>query len=352
MSETKDYIIKNKEEKNSELTLDLEIESQFIDSFKEKAIKNLGKDIEIKGFRKGMAPADKVVEKIGDMKILEEQAVLSINEVLPVITLNEKIEAITHPKIAITKLAQGNNLELKATFILMPKVELADYKKIAKEVPVSKDAEVTEKEIEDYIEYIRKNRAEADYMQKKTSGEEVDEKEKDNLPEFNDKFVKTLGEFKNVEEFKKELLGNMKKDKTTKEQQNRRVKIIEKIIAESKIEIPEILVQEEQERMLRQFKFDIENMKVTFEDYLKELKKTEEDLKTEWKADAEKRSKMNMILPKIAVEEKIKIDEEKLNKEIEHLRSHNKDVNEYQAKVYLANAMTNEKVFEFLENLK
>jgi len=91
---------------------------------------------------------------------------------------------------------------------------------------------------------------------------------------------------------------------------------------------------------------------MNFDDYLKQINKTEDDLKKEWRGDAEKRVKTDLILPKIAKEEDIKPDEERVEKELEHLKEHHKDINDDHARVYITHALTNEKVFDFLSNIK
>jgi FKBP-type peptidyl-prolyl cis-trans isomerase (trigger factor) len=351
-SESKNYNIKNKEEKNSQLTLEIEVKKDYVGGFKSSALKNLGKDVEVKGFRKGSVPENILIENIGEMKLWEEQSYQALHEIMPEVVEGEKVEALTSPQISVTKIAPGADLEFKAVFPLMPKVELADYKKIATDIKIEDKVEVTDKEIEDYIEYIRKNRAEAEYVQKKTNGEEVDEKEKENLPEITDEFVKTLGEFKNVADFKKQLTENLQKEKEASVKNKRRTEIIEKVIEESKVELPDIIIEEEKNRMLEQYKADIERMGIKFEDYIKELKKSEEDLKKEWNTDATKRAKMNLILPNIAKEEKITADQEKLEKELKHITEHHKEISDHQARHYLSHVLTNEAVFEFLENIK
>ena len=305
----------------------------------------------MKGFRKGTAPEKMIIEKVGEMKIFEEQAYAALHEILPVIMLNEKIEALTSPKIAVTKISPDDDFEFKATFTLMPTVELPDYKKIAKEVKPADKTEVTEKEVNDYIDYIRKSRAEAEFMKKKTSGEKVDDSEKEKLHELNDEFVKTLGKFSTLDEFKKQLSENMKAEKEIQVKNKRRTEIIEKIIEKAKVELPDILIEEEKNRMINQYKADIERVGIKFEEYLGQIKKSEDDLKKEWHTDAVKRAKMNLILPKIAAEEKITPDEKRLETEMKHLVEHHKDVDEKVARVYLSHVLTNEKVFEFLENL-
>jgi trigger factor len=352
MSDKKNYKVIEKKEENKELAVTVEVSTIFLKSFRDKALKTAGKDLEVKGFRKGEAPEKVVVEKVGELAILQEQAYISLNEIIPNLIMDEKIEAITNPKIEITKISPDEDLQFKATFALMPKVELPDYKKIAKGVKAAEKVEVTDKEIEEYIDYIRKQRAEAAYMQKKTSGEEIDEKEKDNLPELNDEFVKTLGDFKDIEDFKKQLKENMLKDKELKSSQTRKIEIIEKIIEAADVELPEILIEEEVEKMSQNFRGQIEQMKMSFEDYLTQIKKTEDDLKKDWRPDAIKRVKTDLILPKIAKAEDIKPDADRIKKELEHLKEHHKDINEDHATIYITHALTNEKVFDFLENVK
>ncbi|HRY30794.1 MAG TPA: trigger factor [Candidatus Paceibacterota bacterium] len=351
MTGDKNYTIKKKAEANKELTIEVAIEKKFIDSLRDKTVRKLSKDIEIKGFRKGMAPEKMIVEKIGEMKIFEEQAYAALHEILPVIMLEEKIDALTSPKISVTKISPSDDFEFKATFTLMPTIELADYKKIAKGIKPAGAVAVTEKEVSDYIDYIRKNRAEAEFLKKKTSGEKVEESDKDKLPEFNDEFVKTLGKFSGVDDFKKQLAENMRAEREIHEKNRRRTEIIEKIILESKIDLPEVLIEEEKRRMIYQYRADVEKIGIKFEDYLKEIKKTEEDLKKEWQTDAVKRAKMNLILPKIAHIEKITPDSGRLEREMKHLVEHHKEIDENVARLYLSNVLTNEKVFEFLENI-
>jgi trigger factor len=361
MSENKNYKILNKEEKNKELTAEIEISIDFVESLRSKSIKSIGQEVELKGFRKGTAPEKMVADYVGETKIFEEMAFEAVNQILPVIMIEEKIDSLTQPQITITKMAPKNPVILKATFVLMPEVELADYKKIAKSIKQEEVAKIEDKEIEDYIGYLLKSRAESDALKNKTAGgvtaedaknsKEAAEKTDLPLPEFNDDFVKTLGNFKNVEDFKTQLKENMRAEKDRHAQEKRRIQIIEKVIEESKVDLPDILITEELDRMMEQFRSDIRNYKMEPEAYLKEIKKTENDLREEWKVDATKRAKMNLILPKIALEEKIEADKEKVEHEAKHLAEHHK-VDEARAKQYVEYVLRNEAVLKFLEDLK
>lgn len=355
MSENKNYKIINKEEKNKELTAEIEIAAEYVESFRTKALKTIGGEVELKGFRKGTAPEKMVIEHVGEAKIFEEMAFEAINQILPVLMIEEKINSLTQPQISITKIAANNPVTLKASFVLMPEIELADYKKIATSIERKEGSKVEEKEIEDYITYLRKSRAESEALKNKTTGGDTEQKESGGaateLPEFTDEFVKTLGNFKDVTDFKTQLKENMSIERERQDKEKRRIQIIEKIIEASKVELPDILVEEELDRMVEQFKSDIRNYRMEPEDYLKEIKKTEKELRDEWKPDATKRAKMNLILPKIALEEKIEADKEQVEHEAHHMVEHHK-VDAVRAKQYVEYVLRNEAVLKFLEDLK
>src|SRR5690606_33932463 len=122
-----------------------------------------------------------------------------LNEHFPKIVTQEKIDVLGHPKISITKLALGNQMEFKAVFTVMPEFELPDYKKLAKEASsVTKldKEEASDKEVEDVLLQIRKNKAHFDWHQQNPEHKEHDhpdlEKE-ENLPKLDDEFAKAAG---------------------------------------------------------------------------------------------------------------------------------------------------------------
>lgn len=336
---SKNYkIISTNTEKEAQQELVIEVSSEFISSFSEKTLNEFVKEAEIEGFRKGKAPANMVKEKIGDFALFQESTQRAIQELIPTIIADEKIDAITMPHVHITKIAIDSPVEFKMHFYTMPKVELADYKKIAKGIK-KEEVELKDEEVTGYIDQILNARA------------TKNDKDETVKPELTDEFVKQLGDFKDVEDFKTKLTENMKQDKEMQSVQKRRVAIIEEIINQTKTELPFVLVEEEQHKMLDEFRGRVESMKMNFEEYLTSIKKTEDDLKKDWEADAIKRAKMNVILPQIAQAEKIKPEESVLDAEIENLKKHHKDLDEVRARVYVAGVLTNEEVFKFLETL-
>ena len=113
-----------------------------------------------------------------------------------------------------------------------------------------------------------------------------------------------------------------------------------------------IIVEAELDKMTAQFKGDIAQMGAKFEDYLKHIKKTEEDMRKEWTPDAEKRVKIELVLHKIATLEKIVPPEDEVTKEVAHILEHYKDADPGRARNYVVEIITNEKVLQFLEKQK
>lgn len=328
---------------NSEIEIEGEIKSEHLKSYRDKALEEMRKNAELPGFRKGHVPESMLIGKIGELSILEEGAYEAIRETLPHLLSEHEYDFIGAPEVTITKIAHNEPLGFKIKIAVMPEVELADYKKIAK-AENSKETlkiEVGEKEVEEAISQIQKSFA-----------HNHNAKENAPLPEINDELVKKLGDFKDVADFRIKLKDIIIKEKENKAREKKRLEIIEKIISDSKMSIPKILIENELNKMEAQFKDDIERMGMKVDDYLKHLKKSFEDMRKEWQPDAEKRAKLQIVLNRIAVSEKIEADKEQVEKETSHLLEHHKEANPAKAKEYIEMVMTNQKVFEFLENCR
>ncbi|HQB85155.1 MAG TPA: trigger factor [Candidatus Pacearchaeota archaeon] len=178
----------------------------------------------------------------------------------------------------------------------------------------------------------------------------VNEKE---LPKIDDDFAKSLGEFKDAKDLKIKIEENIKLEKENKEQESIRIKIIEEIGNKSNVDLPEILIEKETEYMLQEFKAQITQSGGSFEDYLKRINKKEEDIKKEWTPQAKKRIMVSLVLQKIGELEKIKINPEEIETELNlylsRFGNELKDTEIDNIKIHISNMLKNRKVFEILE---
>lgn len=323
---------------------------------RKQALKNINESITIDGFRKGMVPENILISKVGENTINEEMAELALSKAYLDILLDNKIDAIGRPQVQLTKLASGNPLEFKATTATVPKVELPDYKKIAKKEVESEsknEIKVEEKDLDEAILKIRKSRAPHEgHDHEKMTAEEHEKAIMDSLPEFDDEFVQSLGDFKNVEEFKFKVREMILQNKKEEAREKLRIKIADAISDATSVEVPEIMLEAELDRTQAQFSSDIEKMGVKLDDYLKHAKKTLEEIRKDWVPHAEKKAKLQLILNAISVAENIKPDHKEIEEEVNHIVEHYKDADRERASVYAETVLTNDKVFRMLEGGK
>lgn len=346
-----EQIIKPLEKSRVEITGS--IAAEVWGKYRAEAIKHINEHIAVDGFRKGLVPENILIAKVGEMAVLEEMAELALSKAYLDIIIENKIDSIGKPEIQVTKLAKDNPLEFKIITAVVPEVKLPDYKKLAqKEVTKQNkdDVKVTDKDIDDAILRIRKTHASHEgHDHEKMSKEEHDKAIEASMPELTDEFVKKLGDFNDVPDFRTKLSAMLAEEKVATAKDKLRVSIADAIANETKVELPDIMIESELHRTEAQFSADIERMGIKIDDYLKHAGKSMEDIRKEWRPHAEKKAKLQLILNAIAVAENVKPEKKEVEEEVNHILEHYKDADREHAAVYAETVLTNEKVFQFLE---
>ena len=324
-------------ESEAEISGELPVES--LAPYRAHALAHLREHTEMPGFRKGHIPEKVLIDHVGESAVLFEVTEHALQELYPLIVEEKQLAVIGRPDITLTKLAPGNPVGFKITVALLPTVALPDYKKLATEIMnISESAEVTDADIEKLIADIgKRHNAEAKLPEDAP------------LPEITDEYVKSLGDFTDVADFREKITVGMRREKEARIREKKRVEVSEKIVDGSTIPLPRILIDSELEKMLGQFKEDLSRMQIKFEEYLTRIKKTEDDLRKEWEADAIKRAKLQLALNEIAKAENIKPSPEMVNHEVEHLLEQIKDAHPERLRIYVETMLTNEEIFKFLE---
>ena len=320
-----------------------EIPAEVLETYRKKAVAHLANEVKIDGFRDGKVPESVLKQKVGDAVILEEMAEMAIQEAYPKIIEENKLDTIGRPKVKITKLAPNNPMGFTIETAVMPAITLPDYKKIiheTKEEYAKNDVSVSDKEVDDAIQDILKRRA--TYEAQK----EGKEPEKDVKLELTDKIAKTLGKFENVADFKAKLKENMIQEKKTDHDVAMHGAFVDAIADKSKLEIPELLVEYEMARMWRQFSGRIEEAGLQVKDYLEQTKKTEDEVKKDWRLEAAKRAKGELVLREIAKVEKLEVKMEEIEPEVKKIMEMYKDADLQATQNYVAENLQNKKLFE------
>ncbi len=280
----------------SEIELKIEIPVLEFQAFIERAILNLGQNIEVPGFRKGKAPKEIIEREVGWDKILKMASEAAIKENYLKAIEENKIEAIGQPEITLLKLAQGNPLEFKAKVAILPDICLPDYRQVGARIKKQKNITITDEE-----------------------------------------------------------LARLKAEKERIESQRVCQEILDKIAENLEVELPEVLIEAEKKRMLESLKlqvFQIFQFK-NFEDYLAKINKTEKEIIDSFLPEAEKRIKNFLILKEIGRKEKIEVSESEVENEMNKIlkNSFETDIDLERLKNYTKEAIKSEKVFKFLESL-
>lgn len=276
----------------SEIEIFVEVPAEKFDKYCEEIFEEISKEISVPGFRPGKVPRQIAEKNIKHEEVLKRAAEKAIQETYFPILIEKKIEAIGRPEITITKIARGDSFCYKVKTAVLPEITLPDYKKIARDVRNKKEGEGAEEA----------------------------------------------------------------KEETEKARQKRRIEMLKAISDASQMEIPEILVETEKEKMLGELKSGIENMGLNWEDYLFNLKKTEEDLKKEWQTDATIRIKYGLVLRELAERENIQVSAEEVELETEEFLKNlsgdmqaDPSLDRSYLRSYIYGIIRNEKVFNFLE---
>lgn len=417
----------------SQVEFELEISSEEVAVFFDKAASEVSNHVDIKGFRKGKIPRDVLEKTVGKQLIFEEAGKFAVEKKYSDFIRENNLFVIDNPHIEVKKLAEGNPVLAAVVVAVYPEVKIADYKKVASVETQKRKKDITfeEKELSDALAYIQNSRAkevavlreakegdlaEVDfearlggvkieggesknhpvkigekkfipgfedqikgmkvgeekdftllvpesYFQKSLAGKNLDFHVKLNnlfeviLPELNDEFAKSVGNFESLDALKKNIEDGIKKEKEQNEKESFRNGLLDKISAESEIDLPDVMVERELDKMIAEFEGSISQYGADFNSYLANIKKTEESLRADFRNQAEKRIKAALVLAEIIKKENIQAEETELTEKanemlakFQDMETASKSIDPERLKEYARTILLNEKAFTLLEN--
>ena len=388
----------------------------------------LGKDLQLDGFRRGRVPKDLLKKNLDAKQVLEAALDMAMKESLAQTIEKEKLDVLDVSKLEI-KENTSDKLVYKVILTLFPEIKVQDFSKFK---VARRDIQVDQKDIDGTLETIKASRsilhdkegtigngdrvevdfevriggqildggisknhpliiggknfipgfednllgmkkdegktfslvAPKDYYVKKIAGQKLDFTVKINniksveLPKVDDGFVKSLGNFQNLNQLIDSIKDGITEEKKLKEKQRVRLEIIDHIIKNSSIIISKVLVSQQLDSMITNLDRDLHSNGMELGPYLAQMRKTQDDLRKEWRDEAERQVKIVMVLHKIAKDNNIsasheEVDEalsttvqamimkgeaDKTNLDVEGLRDN------------ISSRIINERVLDFLES--
>ena len=318
---------------DSEVELAGDIPFAELEAYRTQALAHIAEHIELDGFRKGKVPHEIALKKVGELAVLEEAVELLVKDFYPELVMAHQVDAVGRPDIRVTKLAAGNPVGLVVRATVYPTVDVPkDWRGLAEKIALEPSLPATDEEVLQTVENLRQSR-----------------KKDDVLPELNDEFAKSLGAFENVDALKEQIKKGISEEKVHKARDARRGKLIEALLEKVTVQVPRIFVESELEKILSQMREDISRMGLKFEDYLKHANKTEEAIRNEFREQAAKRAKLQLVLNKLAQDEKAEADPSAVELELKHAIEHFPDANPELVKIHIETVLRNELILKMLE---
>ena len=136
------------------------------------------------------------------------------------------------------------------------------------------------------------------------------------LPELNDEFADDVSEFSTLEEYKADIRKNLEVKKEEKARTEKENKVIDAIIADSEIEIPEPMLKAQQEQIVDEFAQRLQSQGLNIDQYFSYIGGSREKMMEEVKDQADKRIRTRLVLEEIVKAENIVATDEDFEVEL------------------------------------
>ncbi len=295
----------------------------------DQILQRMAQEVELPGFRKGQAPINMAEQNLG-IKLQDEVLKGAMPNFLIEALKGTDIIPIDYPRYDLISFVKGSQAQFKATITNRPAVTVGNYKTIKATRPTPKT--VTEEEVNKVIDDLYKRwKARTPVQPQGNTGtgptgsisfQSVNQTQATPNGQAqgpDDTFAKAMGALGLTD-----LKAKIKKDLESNASYNNELDYEEAILQEvekmTTVELPEILIQDELNRMLVSLQRRVADMGLLLEDYLKSQGKTLDQIKNEWRVQAEKNVRMELGLAEVARQENVTISDAELQAEVDKIQ--------------------------------
>ena len=178
------------------------------------------------------------------------------------------------------------------------------------------------------------------------------------MPELDEDFVKEVSETANtVDEYKAEIRERLESQAENRAESAFENEVIEKVVENAEVDIPEAMIEEQIDNMLRDMEMRMMYQGMKLDDYFKYTGQTREQVREMYKAPAEERVKTQLVVAAVMKAEEIKADEAEIDAEIgKYAEQNKKSLDEFKAmlsdgdKEYFSEIASLQKTIAFLKD--
>ncbi len=334
-----------------------------------ETLQKLAADLELPGFRKGTAPLPMAEQQLGQ-KLQDETLKGAMPNFLIEALQGSDVVPIDYPRYELISFVKGQGLQFKASVTDRPKVNIGDYKslKVAKPTPKQVSEEEVGKVVDDLYkrwksgpqsrppkEETQNNQGSIDFQ--KSQGEtnlagnpvtpaQINSEEPDDI------FAKAMGAL-DLADLKLKIRKDLESNISYNNELDFEEAILQEVEKITNVELPEVLISDELNRMLVSLQRRVADMGLLLEDYLRGQGKTLEQLKKEWRVQAEKNVRMELGLAEIARSENVNISDEQLQAEIDKIQDAKvkQQFDAQEPRLHLRHALRQTKTLDLLKKL-
>lgn len=177
------------------------------------------------------------------------------------------------------------------------------------------------------------------------------------LPEVDDEFAKDASEFSTMEEFKADIRKTLqaKNDKLAADQDES--KLVETIVENAKMEIPDVMIEEQIDDYVQDFRYQLSYQGLSLENYFKYTNSDLQQLRSNYRERAQKAVRTRLVFEEIVKAEKIKATAKKVDAKIkQYAETIGKSFDEVKAglqeqeKYYFENQVITEALMELIKS--
>ena len=152
------------------------------------------------------------------------------------------------------------------------------------------------------------------------------------LPALDDDFAKDISEFDTLEEYKADIRAKLEAQAAERDNNNFTNAVIEKVLENATVEIPEAMIERQIDSMMRDFEYRLMGNGLKLDDFLKYTGSDMKAFRENYRGQAEKSVKAHLVLEAIEKAEAIDATQEQIDKQLEAFATQTgKTVEEFKA---------------------
>ena len=136
------------------------------------------------------------------------------------------------------------------------------------------------------------------------------------LPELNDDFAKDISEFDTLDEYKADIRAKLEAEAAQHDQDAFTNAVVEKVMANAAVEIPEAMIERQIDSMLQNFGYQLASQGLRLEDFMKYTGQDVKAFRANYREQAEKSVRAHLVLEAIEKAEAFDATEEEIDAQI------------------------------------